>query len=119
MPQRAAATATTPAAPSRKRAPRVQGQRTTLRVPDTLIAQADLLATELGISRNDALIRLATQGADIQQRQRLIADRRDARRAAIFSEARALDDVDPADFPSAEELQRAIRGDDDGEEGAT
>ncbi len=107
MPQRAAATATTPTTPSRKRAPRVQGQRTTLRVPDTLIAQADLLATELGISRNDALIRLATQGAEIHERQRSIAERRDARWAAVMQQASA---VGQGEFPSAEEIEQAIFG---------
>ncbi|HWT91373.1 MAG TPA: hypothetical protein VN238_00110 [Solirubrobacteraceae bacterium] len=104
MPQRAAATATTP---PRKRAPRVEGERTTLRVPNTLIAQADLLAAELGISRNDALIRLATRGAELQDRQRQIAERRDARWAAVMQHATS---VEPGEFPSAEEIEQAIFG---------
>lgn len=105
MPQRAAATATQPT--TRKRAPRVQGLRTTLRVPDTLIAQADLLAAELGISRNDALLRLATRGAELQERQRLIAERRDARWAAVMEQAAAVEQVE---FPSFDEVQQAIFG---------
>ena len=59
--------------------PRSDGPRTTLRVPDSLVISAERLAGELGISRNDALLRLATRGADLYETERLIEKRREER----------------------------------------
>lgn len=56
------------------RAPRSQGPRTTLRVPGESAAVADGLALELGISRDDALLRLATRGARLRERNRTPQD---------------------------------------------
>ena len=66
------------------RAPRSDGSRTTLRVPDTLTTTADRLASDLSISRNDALLRLATRGAQLYELEQRIADRRAERWAAVF-----------------------------------
>jgi hypothetical protein len=84
------------------RAPRSEGPRTTLRVPDELAASADRLAEELGISRNDALLRLATRGARIYELEHSIALRRAERWAAVVP-----GDVD-LDFPAPEEARAAI-----------
>jgi hypothetical protein len=88
-----------------KRAPRTEGPRTTLRVPDELAASADRLGAELGISRNDALLRLATRGARIYELEESIAVRRAERWAAVVPGAV---DLEAADFPSPEEARAAI-----------
>lgn len=88
------------------RAPRSDGPRTTLRVPDTLAEVADHLAGELGISRNDALLRLATRGAQLYEQERLIETRRAARWAAVRPGAV---DLDGALLPSPDEARAAVR----------
>lgn len=87
------------------RAPRSEGSRTTLRLPDALAAVAEHLASELNISRNDALLRLATRGARLYEAERSIAVRRAERWAAVVP---GVVDVDHADFPSSGEAQDAI-----------
>lgn len=95
--------------PPRERAPRSEGPRTTLRVPDALVDTAERMAGELGISRNDALLRLATRGAQLYEREQSIALRREQRWAAIVPGV-----LDDAGFPSPAEATGAIlaaRGD--------
>lgn len=87
------------------RAPRSEGPRTTLRLPDALAAVAERLARELDISRNDALLRLATLGARLYEQEQSIAVRRAERWAAVVPGAIH---IDHADFPSPEEARDAI-----------
>jgi Uncharacterized protein conserved in bacteria (DUF2188) len=87
------------------RAPRSEGSRTTLRLPDALAAVAERLASELNISRNDALLRLATRGARLYEAEHSIAVRRAERWAAVVP---GVVDLDHADFPSPGEAQAAI-----------
>lgn len=87
------------------RAPRSEGSRTTLRLPDALAAVAERLARELSISRNDALLRLATRGARLYEAEYSIAVRRAERWAAVVP---GDVDTDGADLPSPGEAQDAI-----------
>jgi hypothetical protein len=87
------------------RAPRSEGPRTTLRLPFALAAVTDRLASELDISRNDALLRLATRGARLYEHEQAIADRRRERWAAVVPGAV---DIDRAHFPSPDEARSAI-----------
>lgn len=87
------------------RAPRSEGPRTTLRLPDALASVAEDLAGELEISRNDALLRLATRGARLYEQERGVAIRRAERWASVVPGA--LDEAG-ADLPSADEARRAV-----------
>jgi hypothetical protein len=66
----------------RRRAPQREGHRTTLKVPEDVMAAARELADELGTTPNDAIVRLAEEGSQARQRslaaQRLARERRDA-----------------------------------------
>ena len=87
------------------RAPRTVGSRTTLRVPGDLAVSADHLAQDLGISRNDALLRLATRGAQLYEMERGIAARRAQRWAAVVPG----DVIEaPTDFPSPEDVDAIL-----------
>jgi hypothetical protein len=97
------------------RARRSEGPRTTLRLPHTLVAVADRLAAELSISRNDAVLRLATRGAAIYEQERVVAERRAARWAAVVPGAVAPD----ARFPTLEEARAAVLAARAGDEAAT
>lgn len=90
---------------SSARAPRSEGSRTTLRLPDALAAVAERLAAELGISRNDALLRLATRGAQLYEQEQRIAARRAERWAAVVP---GVVDIEHADLPSLEEARGAV-----------
>lgn len=92
-------------APARSRAPRSDGTRTTLRVPRSLAEVAEQLAAELEISRNDALLRLATRGARLYGQEQRIAERREQRWAAVVP---GVLDTDEADLPSPEESRDAV-----------
>jgi hypothetical protein len=94
----------------RRRAPRREGHRTTLRVPDDVMAAAEQLAAELGTTPNDALVQLAEAGAQAADRRRraltLAAVRRDAVGRVGFA--------DSLSFPSPQDVQAAMlsgRGD--------
>jgi len=87
------------------RAPRSEGPRTTLRLPEALAAVAERLARELDISRNDALLRLATRGARLYEQEQCTAVRRAERWAAVVPGAVG---IDHADFPSPDEARDAI-----------
>lgn len=89
----------------RARTPRGDGPRTTLRLPASLAQIADQLANELEVSRNDAVLRLATRGARLFEQEQKVRERRDQRWAAVVP---GLVDIDPAEFPSQEEAQDAI-----------
>lgn len=87
------------------RAPRSVGPRTTLRLPDALAGAAARLARELGISRNDALLRLATRGAQLYEQEQRIEARRAERWAAVVP---GVIDLDHAEFPSLDEASNAV-----------
>jgi hypothetical protein len=87
------------------RAPRSEGPRTTLRLPGALADSADRLAHELGISRNDALLRLATRGAHLYELEHSIAARREERWAAVVP---GVFDIDDAELPTVDEARAAI-----------
>lgn len=89
---------------SRERAFPTQGPRTTLRVPEHLADSADRLAEELGISRNDALVRLAARGAEAYEREARIARRREERWTAVVG---GRSDFEQAEFPSEAEARQA------------
>lgn len=87
------------------RARRSEGPRTTLRLPAALADVADRLARELDISRNDALLRLATRGARLYEREQSIAARRQERWAAVVP---GVFDIDRAELPTLDEAREAI-----------
>ena len=90
---------------SSTRAPRVEGPRTTLRLPAALADVANRLARELDISRNDALLRLATRGARLYELEQGIAARRQQRWAAVVP---GVVDIDRAEFPTVDEARDAV-----------
>lgn len=87
------------------RAPRSEGPRTTLRLAAPLADVADRLAVELGISRNDALLRLATRGARIYESERRVAERRARRWAAVVP---GEIDQGGVEVPTPDEARRAV-----------
>lgn len=89
---------------ARRRAPRREGHRTTLTVPNSVLTAAERLARELGTSSNDAIVRLAEEGASARERRDRIDALASERRAAV--ERVGLSDA--LTFPSAEELQAAM-----------
>jgi uncharacterized protein (DUF1778 family) len=96
------------AEPRPSRAPRSDGPRTTLRVPPALVAIADRMAAELHVSRNDALLRLASHGASLYERERQIVERKEQRWQAVMEamDARVGDDLGA--FTSPEEAYEAV-----------
>lgn len=80
------------------------GHRTTLTVPSSVLDAADRLARELGTTSNDAIVRLAQEGAAARDRREQIASLASKRRAAV--ERTGLSDA--LAFPSAEELREAM-----------
>ena len=86
---------------SKQRGPTAD-RRTTLRVPRTLEAEVTRTAGELGVSGNEALIRLAQLGAEAAKRQRSIRKVVGKRRAAVLKEKRV------GTLPSPDEMQEAI-----------
>lgn len=92
---------------SQRRAPRGDGPRTTLRLPQSLARIADQLAKDLEVSRNDAVLRLATRGAQLFAQEQKIRERRERRWAAVVP---GIVDIDDAVFPSQAEARKAIFG---------
>lgn len=99
--------AATPA--RRPRAPRRAGARTTLRVPDDLAETVARYAEQHRTSTNDALIRLAYDGARRYEQERTVEELAAERRAAIdrLDDGEIPPDVEPL---SPEETTRAILG---------
>ena len=55
---------------ARRHAPRREGGRTTLRLPDELAAIVDEPAAEAGTTENDVVVLFALKGADLYARRR-------------------------------------------------
>lgn len=94
--------------PRSSRAPRSDGPRTTLRIPLALVEVVDKLAAELHVSRNDALLRLASRGASLYEQERRIAELREQRWEAVMA---AIDSELPdggSEPLSAEELYETV-----------
>jgi len=88
----------------RRRAPHRIGHRTTLTVPAQVLEEAGRLARELGTTVNDAIVRLAQEGASARQRRGQIAALASERRAAV--ERGGLSDT--LSLPPPEELREAM-----------
>ena len=80
-------------------------RRTTLRVPKSLDAEVSRVSEELGISGNEALVRLAARGAESARRERALREVIERRHAAVLGSA-SHDAAAP--FPSASEMREAI-----------
>lgn len=92
------------------RAPRRTGARTTLRVPDDLAETVARYAEQHSTSTNDALIRLALDGARRYDRRRQIAELATARQTAL-DELLESEETPPGVEPlSDDEVTRAILG---------
>lgn len=84
------------------------GRRTTLRVPRSLDKEVSVVSRELGISGNEALVRLAALGAERARLRREVRRVIERRRSAVLG----LGDFDPtAPLPSEEEAREAILAD--------
>ena len=79
------------------------GSRTTLRVPATLEREVAALSEELGVTKNDALVRLAFAGSQLVDRARETVRKRENRRAAVFASTGEAS----GDLPTVEEMQEA------------
>ncbi len=73
-------------------------------MPHSVLDAADRLARELGTTTNDALVRLAQEGATARERHEQIAALARERRGAV--ERAGLSDA--LAFPSTEELHEAM-----------
>ncbi|HEY1688461.1 MAG TPA: hypothetical protein VGF95_06295 [Solirubrobacteraceae bacterium] len=73
-------------------------------MPETIVAKAGQLAEELGTTVNDAIVRLAQDGASARERREQIATLASERRAAV--ERASLSDA--LSFPLPEELHEAM-----------
>jgi hypothetical protein len=89
----------------RPRAPRRDGARTTLRVPEDLAETVARYAEQHRTSTNDALIRLALDGAKHYDYEHAVEELARVRGEAIMRLPRAPPD---AEMPSGEELAEAI-----------
>jgi len=89
---------------SRERAPRREGHRTTLRLPSPVLEAAANLAEELGTTPNDAIVRLAEEGAAARTRRERIAALAAERRRAVD----LAGDEDAPAFPSPDETRAAM-----------
>ncbi len=73
-------------------------------MPHSVLDAADRLALELGTTTNDAIVRLAEEGASSRERYEQIAALAAERRSAV--ERAGLSDA--LAFPSADELHEAM-----------
>jgi hypothetical protein len=91
---------------ARSDAGRRHGRRTTLRVPDRLESEISRTASELGVSENEALVRLAEIGARAAERERAIRRVIGKRRAAVSGSEAETPGL--GSLPSPQEMQEAI-----------
>jgi uncharacterized protein (DUF1778 family) len=68
---------------ARRRAPRRDGRRTTLRLPDELAAVVDEAAAEAGTTENDVVVLFALKGAELYARRRATSKRGEERWRAV------------------------------------
>ncbi|HKG39177.1 MAG TPA: hypothetical protein VKB25_09340 [Conexibacter sp.] len=87
------------------RAPRRAGARTTLRVPDDLAETVARYAAQHRTSTNDALVRLALDGAKRYRYELEVAELARVRGEAIMRLPKAPPD---AEMPSGDEIAEAI-----------
>jgi len=73
-------------------------------VPSSVLTAAERLARELGTTSNDAIVRLAEEGASARERRDRIDVLASERRSAV----ERVGFADALTFPSAEELQGAM-----------
>lgn len=73
-------------------------------MPSSVLTAAERLARELGTTSNDAIIRLAEEGASARERREQIDALACERRSAV----ERVGFADAITFPSAEELQGAM-----------
>jgi hypothetical protein len=90
----------------RRRAPHREGHRTTLTVPHTLLDAAHRLARELGTTTNDAIVRLAEEGATARESREQLTALASERQAAI--ERINAGGKGAPTFPSPDELHEAM-----------
>lgn len=95
-----------PKRPARPDAARRPGRRTTLRVPDRLEAEISRTAGELGVSENEALVRLAEIGARAAAHERDVRRVIGRRRAAVSGSQ--AETTGPGSLPSPQEMREAI-----------
>lgn len=85
-----------------QRGKRQDGPRTTLRLPKTLVEVAERFGQREGITRNDAVVRLAEVGALQQERLDQVAAR-SGKRLSAWRRREAT-----GRFPTADELATAV-----------
>jgi hypothetical protein len=90
---------------STQNAGRAVGRRTTLRVPKSLDSEVSRVSRELGISGNEALMRLAARGAESARREREVRRVIERRHAAVMETASVEASTG---FPSEGEMREAI-----------
>jgi hypothetical protein len=73
-------------------------------VPPSVLDPAERLAQELGTSTNDAIVRLAEEGASAREHRAQLTALASQRRAA----AESIDGEQSATFPSADEFREAM-----------
>ncbi len=73
-------------------------------MPRSVLEPAERLARELGTTTNDAIVRLAQEGASVRERLEQLSAVASQRRAAV--ESVSLDKA--LTFPSPEELREAM-----------
>jgi hypothetical protein len=73
-------------------------------VPNSVLTAAERLARELGTTSNDAIVRLAEEGASARERREQIDALASERRSAV----ERVGFADALTFPSPEELQEAM-----------
>src|ERR1039458_1168510 len=88
----------------RRRAPHRQGHRTTLTVPRSVLEPAERLARELGTTTNDAIVRLAQEGATAREHREQLTALASQRRAAVES----VNLGQALSFPSPDQFRAAL-----------
>lgn len=87
---------------ARRRAPRREGKRTTLRLPEPLATAAEEAARELGTTENDAVVLFALKGAALYRQQRDDERRGHERWTAVLDSGTMS-----ADYPTLDEMEQA------------
>jgi len=90
---------------STQSAGRSADRRTTLRVPKALDTEVSRVSRDLGISGNEALVRLAARGAESARRERDVRRVIERRHAAVMQTASG---EASAAFPTEGEMREAI-----------